>query len=256
MQIFGRTQVLSEYPIGDCFKRIAALGFDGVEICLEHPGCRPGDLDAARAKVVGEMVAAAGLKGRSVSYHVDYIHNDERFAETMKTIPLTRAFGADTYVFAGSHPQKGEESWRIMVARTREMVKAAEGNGAKLAIEFEPNFVVGNSAAVLRLIGEVGSPALGANADIGHIFLCDPSPADAIASLGKRIFHAHVEGMPKGVHRHVPPYEGDVNLRDYFTWMQSAGFDGPMSLDLYQKDYEAVAPRSIGFIRETWVGVK
>ncbi len=125
MQIFGRTQVMSEYAIGDCFKRIAALRFDGVEICLEHPDCRPGELDVARAKAAGEMVAAAGLKGRSVSYHVDYIHNDERFAETMKTIPLTRAFGAETYIFAGSHPQKGDESWRIMVQRTREMVRVA-----------------------------------------------------------------------------------------------------------------------------------
>lgn len=250
MQIYGRTQPLSQYPIDACLKRLSELEFDGVEICLEHPDCLPGKLDETAAKTIGEMVGAAGLAGRSVSYHVDYIHNDERFAETLKVIPLTRAFGADTFIFAGGPPQKSAgESWRIMLERTRQMVRLAEDCGVRLAIEFEPNFVVGNSADVLRLIEQIASPALGANLDIGHVFLCDPVPADAIALLRGRIFHGHVENMPRGVHRHVPPYDGDMNLADYFAWLRAAGFDGPMSLDLYQNDYEAVAPRSLTFLR-------
>ena len=132
--------------------RIAELGFDGVEICLEHPDCLPGDLDVTRAREIGAMVSDAGLAGRSVSLHVDYIHDDARFEQSLKGIRLTRALGGETFIFAGSTAKlSADESWRRMVERTRRMADVAVAEGVRLAIEFEPNFVVGNTAGVLKL---------------------------------------------------------------------------------------------------------
>lgn len=61
---------------------------------------------------------------------------------------------------------------------------------------------------MLRAFSEVGSPVLKANLDIGHVFLCDPDPMDAIARCKGLIAHAHLENMKTGVHNHLVPYEG------------------------------------------------
>jgi len=138
------------------------------------------------------------------------------------------------------------------VQRTKELCEVASDNGVTLAVEFEPNFVVGTTKQTLQLIEDVASDALRINMDIGHVFLEDPNPMEAIASCKGMVVHAHIENMAKGVHRHIVPYEGDMNLKEYFMQMQAIGFNGFASIDLYDYDYEAVAERSIRFVRETW----
>jgi len=41
MQILGRTQPLAKYPVLRALEVIKALGFDGVEICLENEDMAP-----------------------------------------------------------------------------------------------------------------------------------------------------------------------------------------------------------------------
>ena len=59
------------------------------------------------------------------------------------------------------------------------------------------------------------------NADIGHMFLQDQDPLALIDKCGPYIVHAHLENM-KGVHNHLVPYEGDMDLTAYlqslFLW--------------------------------------
>jgi len=118
-----------------------------------------------------------------------------------------------------------------------------------MAEEFEPGFVVGTTAQLLQLFSEVNSPALAANMDLGHVFLCDPDPVAAILEVGDRIVHCHIEGMAAGVHDHLLPQEGDMDLEAYLEALNTAGYDGPLSLDLYKHDYEVVAPDAIAHIR-------
>ena len=89
--------------------------------------------------------------------------------------------------------------------------------GILLALEFEPGFVIDSTDLMLRAFSEVGSPVLKANLDIGHVFLCDPDPMDAIARCKGLIAHAHLENMKTGVHNHLVPYEGDMDLPAYIS---------------------------------------
>jgi sugar phosphate isomerase/epimerase len=81
------------------------------------------------------------------------------------------------------------------------------------------------------------------------VFLCDPDPMQAIAQLGDKIVHCHVENMRSGVHDHLLPQEGDMDLGAYIRALAKVGFDGGLALDLYKYDYEAIAPESIGYLR-------
>jgi len=250
MQILGRTQPLDKYPALRALEVIRDLGFDGVEICLENDDMAPDRLTPEIIGAVRQQVEALGLAPHSISYHKDYVYSDVFFELTKDAIRMTPEFGTDLFVFSGPAKRSGDErEWLRMVERTRELADVAELAGVILAQEFEPNFVVGTTADLLQLFEAVDSPALAANLDLGHVFLCDPDPSAAIRAVGDRIVHCHVENMAAGVHDHLLPQEGDMDLTQYLHVLADVGYTGPLSLDLYKYDYEGIAPETIAHLR-------
>jgi sugar phosphate isomerase/epimerase len=255
MKLLGRTQPLSRYPIGECLSVIHRLGFDGVELCLENPDLAPGLLTPEMVGAVRAQVAALGLQPCSVSYHRDYIYDDAEFELTRQAIRWTPQFGADVFVFSGTQRRSGDggsetrPEWNRMVRRTVELVEIAQAQGVVLALEFEPGFVVGSTADLLRLFEAIPSPHLAANLDLGHLFLCDPDPLQAIRQVGARVVHCHIENMRAGVHDHLIPQEGDMELGAYLAALADTGFAGGLALDLYKYDYEAVAEQAVAYLR-------
>jgi sugar phosphate isomerase/epimerase len=246
--------MMDAYPVPQALERIKNFGLNGVEICVEDAGfgVREELLDPGYLDEVGAALVELEYESWSYSYHADYITNDEVLARTIRTIELTRRVGTDIFVFSGRRRDKladPAEQWRALVRRTRMLADAAEANGVRLALETEPGFYCGTTAELLRLIEELGSDALGANMDIGHSFLCDPDPMAAIAALGSRIYHAHIENMRRGVHDHRLPQDGDMVLSSYLQALIGVGFTGPAAFDLYGYDYEAVLPDSVEYVQ-------
>ncbi len=246
MKISGRTQPLKEYPIETCLKRLRSTGFESVELCLENLDMHPSVLTADKAARTGSLISMLGFAPYAVSFHRDYIHGDEDFEWTKKALSFMPDFGSGIFIVSGARGGGGGgKEWELLLRRTGELVHAAEESGTSLAIEFEPGFVVGSSARLLELFEDIPSANLAANLDLGHVFLCDPDPVEAILSLGNRIVHCHVEDMAEGVHSHLTPGDGDMDLGKYFRALDAVGFDGNLALDLYDCDYEREARRSI-----------
>jgi sugar phosphate isomerase/epimerase len=210
----------------------------------------PGTLTPEKIRAVRQKIAEMELHPVSISYHQDYLYNDDYFELTKEAIRMTPEFGTHLFVFSGpSARSKDAREWEQMVIRTRELATIAERAGVVLAEEFEPAFVVGSTAALLRLFEEVGSPALAANLDLGHVFLCDPDPEAAILAVGDKIVHCHIENMATGVHDHLLPQEGDMDLKQYLNYLNAVNYRGPLSLDLYKYEYEVVAPNAVTYLR-------
>ena len=156
MKLFARTQPLSEHPILRCVEVIKQLGFDGVEICLENPDLAVATLAPELIAQVRDKLAEMGMTDYSISLHKDYIYDDSLFAETQRAIRLTRSFGAKLFVFAGTRKRTNDAAeWQRMVQRTRTLAGIAAGEGVTLAEEFEPGFIVGSTAELLRLFAEI-----------------------------------------------------------------------------------------------------
>jgi sugar phosphate isomerase/epimerase len=250
MKLLGRTQPLDKYPVLDALVVIKRLGFDGVEICLETADMAPDTLTPHRIDAVRRRIDDLGLTPFSVGYHRNYIYDDAEYRRTIRAIDAARAFGSDMLIFSGTPVRTGDEAeWQLMIRRTAGLVEVAEKHGIILAQEFEPGFIVGSTAQLLRLFDDVQSRFLAANVDLGHLFLCDTDPIASIAALGPRIVHGHVENMASGVHEHLLPTEGDMDMSRYIAALEQTGFAGGLALDLYKLDYEAVAPREIAYLR-------
>src|SRR5512147_32284 len=147
MKLLGRTQMLSQYSILASLEVIKQLGFDGVEICVEKKDWSLNDLTSIPAAAIRERVAALALAPHSFSLHQDYIFNDDLFELTQAAIKLTPELGTNTFVLSGARRRRGDEAeWSRMVERTRRLVDLATEYEVVLALEFEPDFVVGSTA--------------------------------------------------------------------------------------------------------------
>ncbi|MEI6519171.1 MAG: sugar phosphate isomerase/epimerase [bacterium] len=250
MKISGRTQPLSKYPIGECLSIIKHLGFDGVEICLENPDLAPDLLTLELVASIRKQVGDFGLHPHSISYHKDFIYDDDMFQQSCRAIRLTPDFGTNIFIISSAWARtKDDAEWNLTVKRTAELVKVAEDAGVILALEPEPGMVISSTADLLRLFDAVPSPHLAANLDLGHVFLTDPDPLQSIRQVGAKIIHCHIENMATGIHNHLLPYEGDMNLAEYLKTLAETGFTGSLALDLYSYDYEEIAEKSILYLR-------
>lgn len=246
-----RTVGFREWPLEQALQAIAAVGYDGVELCLEHPQMRPEALPLEECERIAGIVRAAGLEIASVSYHGDREEHAARTAGQLRSIEITQALGCDILILNSEHAMPGQEKqqWARFVRELREeLLPAALEAGVALAIEPEPGMYVHGTREMLALIEEVDHPALAVNLDIGHAWLTDDDLRQSIRDLAPHLAHLHWEDFPAGEHKHLVPGEGDMPLADIHATLREIAYDGYYTIDLFNiaDDPEGYARASLG----------
>ncbi len=257
MLFSARTQMMSDLSFPAALKKIAAWGYDGAEISVlnrEFKVRKEFFADNTLRKIRSALTNL-NKKACAVSCHVDYVNEQEKIDLIKKTINQAQKLELKTVIINGAVSQaetdeQKKKEWQKMVNHTAELCKTAHKNGIRLAKEFEPGFITDNSAKLLEVISEVAPLPLYANLDLGHVFLGDPDPRQAVESLAGKIVHGHVENMKSNVHDHLLPSEGDMNLSLYLKMLTEQGFSGPLALDLYKYDYTKVAAGALEYLRQ------
>jgi fructoselysine 3-epimerase len=249
-----RTAGFDEWPIGKVLAELGALGYDGVEICLEHRDCRPESLTPHQAHELAGACEQGGLEVASVSYHADAEPWPPRRANTIRALDLLPAFGCSVLIINGRRCETGREAEARadLDGLLAVLLPRAEALGVRVAIEPEPGLAVGSSDEMRALIDRTGSPSLGANLDVGHAFLTDDDVCATIRMLGPAILHTHFEGMPRGEHRHLLPGEGDLDLPSVLCALDDVGYQGYLTVDLFAIGGDPLgwAQRALGAMRE------
>lgn len=250
MKFSGRTQMLSGTLAESTLVLAKELGFDGVEICLFNRDWSFVTLDQQSVLELCKKTADLGLFGNSLSHHGDYLYDDKIFERIQNFLPCAAVLDNPVFIISGCVKDINRaDEWQQVVQRTKKLANLARSCGVKLALEFEPGFVIGTTSELCRLIDDVASPSLAANLDLGHAFICDPDMFESIRDLGPRIAHCHIEDMKRGIHDHKLPGEGDMDLPAVFRALEKSGFDGSLSLDLYSYDYAKVARDALKVLR-------
>ncbi len=257
MYILGRTQMIPAASYEEAIDKIMALGFDGVEINIYDRSfqIRQDFFTPGFAERIRTHMAGLGVKAYSVGAHMDYTESPEMLEIAKKAVEVAARLGAKVMIVNGAHKMEDvpfAPQWERQVAALRELARKAEEQQVLLAVEFEPGFVIDSTKVLLKAMAEIDSPMLKMNLDIGHVFLQDEDPMASIRACGELIVHGHLENMETGVHNHLVPWEGDMDLEAYARAMRDIGFDGNASLDVYQYDYEQVAPESIGYLKKVF----
>jgi sugar phosphate isomerase/epimerase len=252
---FGfRTGGFRGWRIEAILEKLARIGFDGAELCLESADMRPENFTRARSDEIRRFVNVIGLEIASVSYHGDVEPANQRRSNTSKAVEVAEWLGADVLIINAERAREGEkeEQWQDLVDRLKDLTASAEKRRVNIAIEPEPLLVVGDTDDVIRMMDAVGSPNLKANLDIGHAYITDPSLPDSIRRLGDAIVHTHIEDIKDKVHNHLELGQGDIDFAAMHAAFMEIGYDGYYVVDLFRlgDDPCAVASRSLAALRE------
>lgn len=249
MFIAGRAQMVSNMKYSDAIKFFLDMGFKGVELNNVDIDFNLRDDFFKKSEILAikEALKDSRVQGFSVGSHMDYVNESAKFDAVIASMDIANQLGTNIVIINGCQIDENVNLWNKMVDKTGLLCREAEKRGVLLCEEFEPNFVCGSSEQMLRLFDEVGSHALAANMDLGHVFLCDKEPLNMIRRVGGRIAHCHIENMGTGVHSHKPLYEGDMDIPSYIDTLKEIGYAGQLSFDYYHEDYVKVAPRVIDY---------
>jgi len=239
-------------------RRIAALGYDGVELAIRAP--KLVDLDelerltrACRLSVPAIGTGQAwGEEGLSFT---DPDPSVRRAAiERIKShVPVASRFGAVIIVgLIRGILKSGVEQAQAMDwlgEALRECSEAARPHGIRLALEpinrYETT-LINTTAQGLELIESVGADNFGLLLDTFHMNIEEPSIEASIRACGKSIFHFHVADSNRWY-----PGAGHLDFKSILKTLFATGYSGWVSGEFLPKPDPLIAvERNIAELRQ------
>lgn len=276
MKLAYSTNAFTKTDLHSALKYVAELGYQGVEILCDKPHWFPGEVSQSEVKTVANILSEHGLAISNLNANTanGYYHpippenvfepalcNPEpelrqwRQRYTIEAIRLASLLGAECISITSGHASAGcppQCSLEYLVGSMMHICEAAEQYNVKVGIEYEPGLLVERATEAREVIDLVKSPYLGVNFDIGHSYIDGENPEESIALLKDRIWNVHVEDIQSRKHFHLVPGDGELPFNRYLNALQSSGYDGFLTVELYTFPDHAVevGRRSINYLRK------
>ncbi len=253
------TNGCAHHALEPAIEMIADAGYDGVSITLDIQHLNPFAVDHANElRRVGALLASRKL-GSVIETgakflldprrkHEPTLVSEEQEGRARRLEFLTRAFeiaadlGTESVTFWAGVPATHLDpavtrDW--LYAGVAEVLRRAEHLGVVPAFEPEPEMIVGTVTQFETLAREF--PTLRLALDLGHCLVSqDIEPEDAVVSQAHRLGNVHFEDMQRGVHKHLPFGEGDMDLPAVVGALRQVGFAGLVCVELSSDSHRAV----------------
>jgi D-psicose/D-tagatose/L-ribulose 3-epimerase len=250
---FGASTFIWESPFGDdklhLAQRVASLGFDTLEICIEDPARVSADAVRRAAAEAGITIAVCGAFGhnRDVSHEepgrrrlgIDYLKSCIDLAAAVEAPsvigPMYSATGKTRLL-----PDAEREQQRTWAADSlREVGEYAAARGVGLAMEplnrFETD-LVNTVEQGLDLCERIGLDNVGLLLDTFHMNIEEKSIPDAIVAAGARLRHFHACENDRGA-----PGSGHVEWDDVFAALAENGYDDIVAIESFTPEIKEIA---------------
>jgi sugar phosphate isomerase/epimerase len=225
-------KVLDEYytprRIKDLRELISSLGLELTEFVSTPQGMaslRKKDQDDALSHFK-KLVEVGSELGTKIVNSVSPWPFDTPMPRLMQR-PLMQTFLLDI-----PYDQDMEAIWVSYVSLMKKFADVLEGAGLRYAIEPHPFRIVSNIDAMLRLMDQVGSKAIGMNWDPSHLFPSGETPAVGILRLKDRVFHVHISDNDAVTNAHWRPGKGKIDWESVLRAMKAVGYNFVLSLEL------------------------
>jgi D-psicose/D-tagatose/L-ribulose 3-epimerase len=231
------------------FKQFKQWGFDAVELLIEDPA----HIDPALVKralgrnnlVCGSIAAAINpqrdLRGspasqrNGVKYLCQLIDQLVRLDARVLSGPVYSYVGrAQAYSAA-----EKKRHWQAVVKNLKIVTRHAAERGKLVCIEplnrFETDFL-NTIDQGLKLIADVGSPALKLHLDTFHANIEEKNQATAIRRAGKQLGHIHACGCDRGT-----PGNDHIDWKAIAAALKAIKYDGDIALESVTLDVPRIA---------------
>jgi D-psicose/D-tagatose/L-ribulose 3-epimerase len=231
------------------FPQFKKWGFDTIEIPIEDPS----HIDPARVKaeldknglVCGSVCACMGpdrdLRGDEASQKtgMEYLLKllDQMVVLGCPSLigPVYSAVGR-----ADAVPEKEyKQQWKTVTKHLKALSKAAAKRGVQICLEplnrFETDFI-NTCDQGLKMIADVGSPALKLHLDTFHMNIEEKNQAAAIRKAGKLLGHFHACGSDRGT-----PGNDHIDWAPIAAALKSIGYQGDVVIESFTTDVKVIA---------------
>jgi sugar phosphate isomerase/epimerase len=257
MRLAFSTNAYLRFSFAEAVRRLARLGYQGVEVMADVPHAWPAFLLDEQKQAIRDALGANRLAISNVNAFMMHAINDPRqrywypswiepdrhyrqirIDHTRRALTLARELGAPNITTEPGGPVPAGESWSAALKLFVEMIKPvaehAEKEGVLLLVEPEPGLLIETADQFLEFMQHLDSPAVGMNFDIGHAFCVGDDPAATIPRLARHIRHFHLEDIAATrVHHHLVPGEGAIDFAAVLQAIRGIGYDGWITIELY-----------------------
>lgn len=245
------------FPFEEAARRIAAIGYRGIEIMADVPHAWPAYLSSEQKRNIRNAIQQNELTISNINafmmhavddprqkyWHPSWIEPDPhyrrvRIEHTKRALTLAKEIGSPCITTEPGGPIEEGSSWasalKLFIEMLKPVAEHAERERVLLLIEPEPGLLIETAEQFEELMQNIDSPAVALNFDIGHFFCVGDEPGPTIHRLKRYIRHIHLEDIAANrVHAHLIPGDGAVDLLAALQAIREINYAGWVTIELY-----------------------
>lgn len=236
--------------------RIAANGFDAVELVGTRPHFLPEDFPGDELLRMRDLLEELGLRVVAIApfsagSHWHYTAANARtrastIAHVKACVDMARALRCPVVQSITGAPVIQDvprrTAWGWARDGLRECADYADASGIRIGLEGEGNTLVRTAADTLEMLADVDRPGLGALFDIGHAnMLSEDDPVTAAAALGPHLVHCHAHDNDGLRDTHDAIGSGTLDWPRLARALVVAGYEGALTIEVGAPNPDGVA---------------
>lgn len=257
MKLAFSSNAYMNFSIEETIRRVAAIGYRGIELLADVPHAWPAGLLPERKESIRRALDDAGLTISNINafmmnavadprqpyWHPGWTDPDPHYRairreHTKRSLHLAAELDAPHITTEpGGHLQPGQsrqQGYNLFYEELMPCLEVAEETGIGLLIEPEPELLIERFDEYLEFVHRLDSPRVGLNFDIGHAYCVREDPQDWVASMAEHTVHYHLEDIAETrVHAHLIPGEGAIDFTATLAAIQATGYEGWLTVELY-----------------------
>ena len=243
------------YPLDETIKRIARIGYDGVEIGAASPHAYPDYVGKNRRREIRSMLESSGIAlssmlpapGGGPGFNAASPLPEERantIDQYIKVAQLCSDLGGSRILYVAGWQVFGtaiEQAWDWSRDALSVIAEAAADMGVTVVVEptsADSNLVESCDGA-LRMMRECGRRNVKVMFDTYHALYRNEVPTDYVYRMGKDLDHVHLADAGRAA-----PGDGRVDYQALVASLIDVGFDGYLTMEI-GFDRRAVEPDMI-----------
>ena len=231
------------FPLEDVIRRLARIGYDGIEIGASAPHAYPDYLTPDRRKEIKSILDDTGLAlasmlpapGGGEGCNVASANPLERAAavdQYKKVADLCAEWGGGILLYVAGWQVFGtsrRDAWNWSVQSLDEVASHADGLGLTVAVEptSADSNLVDSCDDVIEIMAEIGRDNVKAMFDTYHTLYRNEVPTDYVYRLKNDLAHVHLADVDRN-----PPGSGVVDYVSLIESLRDIEFDGYLTMEI------------------------
>jgi fructoselysine 3-epimerase len=256
---------LPSYPLEEVIRRLAAIGYDGIEIGCAAPHAWPAYVSKDKRKALRSLLVEENLTpvsllpapGGGPGNNPASPNSEERKATVehyKQIVDLSHDLGASLVLYIGGWQIFGvtrSEAWKWSLESLQSIADHASQAGITIAAEPTPadSNLIESADDALELMRASGKDNVKVMFDTFHALYRSEVSADYVHAMGKDLVHVHAADVNR-----LPPGDGVVDWHSLLRILKETNFDGYITMEIgfnsRSVEPDKFAQRAISFLKQ------